>query len=256
MNQSDILNTATTEANLNESSQLQTNKKSKKNNSKQQNNKQKHKKPCKCGSTDHQRTKHTKCPIGIENRKKRDQFLNSQPERIPERIPKNAGPLYCKAFLDVDEYDSVVEDYIGKFEHICPHCSSINFADEKVGGAYSLCCHKGKVKLPKFKGPDKNLKRLFLDKNNDLSKNFRENIRNYNSACGFASMLTTIDPLTEKSGTMLFKVNGEVSHCVAKSLIPNQKKPSYGQLWVLDSETANEIRLQHPANTKCLPEVI
>lgn len=48
----------------------------------------------------------------------------------------------------------------------------------------------------------------------------------------------------------------EVSHCVAKSLIPNQKKPSYGQLWVLDSETANEIRLQHPANTKCLPEVI
>lgn len=94
----------------------------------------------------------------------------------------------------MDEYDTITEDYIGKLEHICPHCNALAFEDEKINGGYSLCCHKGKVKLPQFKGPNKELKKLFTG-NSSLAKNFKENIRKYNNACAFASMVSNKDPL-------------------------------------------------------------
>jgi len=77
---------------------------------------------------------------------------------------------------------------------------------------FSLCCHKGKVILPKFKGPAEELKKLFLDKNCSHAKNFRKNIRKYNNACAFASMVSNIDPLNEKPGPCLLTTVHKVSN--------------------------------------------
>jgi hypothetical protein len=47
----------------------------------------------------HSPKNHKDCELGKKNRELRNQFLNSQSERMPERIPKNAGQLYCKVKL-------------------------------------------------------------------------------------------------------------------------------------------------------------
>ena len=53
------------------------------------------------------------------------------------------------------------------------------------------------------------------------------------------------------------KVHGQVMHYTAKSLIPDEnKKPSYSQLFIMDTKEATETRMNHPANKKCLPQLI
>lgn len=139
--------------------------------------------------------------------------------------------------------------------HQCNKCLSFNFADEVVhdnhGSHFSLCCHNGKIKLPEFNHPPNEIKNLYT-KCTKESKEFLQHIRNYNSACAFASMNCKLDSIMEKTKTQLFKLFGEVCHLVSKSLHPEDDQPrSYGQLFILDTELATEERMKNKANSKC-----
>jgi len=90
-----------------------------------------------------------------------------------------------------------------------------------------------------------------------LSNKFLENIRNYNSALSFASMSAKLDPKMKIPGPYFFKIFGQVYHYVYNSLLPKKDcTPKYNQLYIIDSESANDIRMSHSANKDvCLKEV-
>ena len=78
----------------------------------------------------------------------------------------------------------------------CSHCQALVWADEKTGGTnsnplFSICCSKGKVTLPEYKGAPDLIKRLLLQEN-DLGKHFVEKIRAYNSLFAFTSLKANV----------------------------------------------------------------
>ena len=76
-----------------------------------------------------------------------------------------------------------------------------------------------------------------------------EHIRNYISAFSFASMSANLDPRMKVAGPYFFKICGQVYHYVYNSLKPQiGQTPKYSQLYILDSQEANEIRMSHAAN--------
>ena len=174
---------------------------------------------------------------------------------LQEKNPESAGKFYMAAYTSPDDYSSILEDDIGNFDQVCEHCGSFNNAEEfiqdKNGGHFSLCCHNGKVKLPGFKEPPNEIKNLFSQQSKK-SKDFLNDIRSYNSALAFASMKCNLDPLMQKTKTMLFKLFGEVCHLVAKSTHPEiEEERAYGQLYILDTQTATDLRMKNSANSKC-----
>ena len=62
-------------------------------------------------------------------------------------------------------------------------------------------------------------------------------------------MSAQLDPKMKIAGPYFFKICGQVYHYVYNSLKPkNDCKPKYNQLYIIDSEEANSIRLNHDAN--------
>lgn len=106
---------------------------------------------------------------------------------------------------------------------------------------YSICCMRGKVKLPvALKDPPPLLKRL-IKKDHPKSEMFIENIRRYNSMFAFTSMGVKIDHSVNKGrGPYCFRLHGENYH-MDGSLLPDLDKPfKFSQLYIFD--TANEIQ--------------
>ena len=70
----------------------------------------------------------------------------------------------------------------------CSECEAILIRGEKT--RESLCCSQGSIKLPPLKECPEKLKHL-LTGNTKKDRNFRENIRAYNSSLAFASLCLT-----------------------------------------------------------------
>lgn len=71
--------------------------------------------------------------------------------------------------------------YLGPMTTVCWHCQALRYPMEALN-----CCHNGKVKLPVLAEYPSHLKDLFTGTSTE-ARNFRENIRKYNSAFSFAS---------------------------------------------------------------------
>jgi hypothetical protein len=137
----------------------------------------------------------------------------------------------------------------------CGFCQSLNFQSEKPqDNKFSNCCNKGKVILEPLGEPDDLYKSLF-DGRHPESKNFLENIRNYNSALAFASMSAKLDPFMNTSGPYFYKVSGQVYHYVSESSRSISSMASYSQLYMLDSKEATLKRTNNSINSKCINEV-
>ena len=74
-----------------------------------------------------------------------------------------------------------VSIYVGPMTTVCQHCNALRFPHETLN-----CCHRGKVSLPALVDYPQPLKDLFTGTSNE-ARNFRENIRQYNSAYSFTS---------------------------------------------------------------------
>ena len=88
-------------------------------------------------------------------------------------------------------------------DQIFQFCNARHFKDEKTGNGFTRCCHKGKIKIEKFNEIPDDIKLLFIG-NDQMAKNFREYIRNYNIAVSFATMKANIDPLMHRPGNYFF----------------------------------------------------
>lgn len=75
----------------------------------------------------------------------------------------------------------------------CSSCGAYIWLDEKTGGTiaqpkFSMCCNEGKVCLTNRLNPPPEPLRWLLTGQDQRSKEFRDNIRAYNSVLAFASI--------------------------------------------------------------------
>jgi hypothetical protein len=151
----------------------------------------------------------------------------------------------------------------GVLDVVCQFCGSKNFAAERPSdGKFTSCCRKGKLKLespvdvhgnvlqyPQF------LRELLSNPQHPDYRDFRENIRSYNSALSFASMGAKVVDF-RGAGPYVFRVHGQVCHKTSHLQPVNGQSRQFAQLYVVDSTQATEIRMEHPANERCSSRIL
>lgn len=166
--------------------------------------------------------------------------------RRVERLPAT----YCAARL----CNSVVPDSnMGDMNNICRYCGALLFACEFKDSSSQLCCHKGKVNLE----PVDVLQFLqtLIEQNDHDTSNYLQNIRQYNSALAFASVTAEAVHFPPR-GPYCFKIHGQIYHSVGTLQVPQGQKPAYASLFIIDTETALGIRMEHTANRECSPQLM
>lgn len=99
------------------------------------------------------------------------------------------------------------------------------------------------------------LRDIMMNPDNPDNKNFRDNIRSYNSAVSFASMGAKVVDFNGR-GPYVFKVHGQIFHRTNHIQPVNNQAAQYAQLYVIDSTQATEIRVIHPANQQCIARIL
>ncbi|XP_021959696.1 uncharacterized protein LOC110855595 [Folsomia candida] len=161
----------------------------------------------------------------------------------------------CRMALinEIDESQFPLHN-IGQFDVICNDCNAIHFENERAGdGKFTVCCNKGKVKLPEIQTNDY-IKGLLTGTDPD-SKHFFDNIRSYNSAFGFASVGAQIRA-PPGFGPYCFRIHGQIYHRTGR-LHPEGSEPrKYAQIYILDQEQATAQRMNQPANASCKERIM
>lgn len=120
-----------------------------------------------------------------------------------------------------------------------------------------MCCGNGKVEMPDsriVRSVPKELEELFVSQSSE-AKNFREYIRNYNSALAFASIDAKVDhSFAGRRGPIPYKVSGDVRFMT--SHLMSTDRPAYACLYYVDSQQALEERMGRSENDKCLATVM
>lgn len=148
-------------------------------------------------------------------------------------------PRHISLFSKLDEGDPI---------HECTYCGALMWYAERVkkddkkrnATTFSMCCLKGKVVLPACTPPPPALKELFTNKKSKQSKNFIENIRQYNNMYSFTSMGGKVNhALNSGNAPYVFSLSGMNYHSIGDLLPPQGAKPVFSQLYIYDTE--NEI---------------
>ncbi|KAK9714969.1 hypothetical protein RND81_06G134200 [Saponaria officinalis] len=115
---------------------------------------------------------------------------------------------------------------------------------------FSMCCLKGKVKLPLLQDPPTTLKDLITNKDVQ-GKHFTENIRAYNMMFLFTSMGRKIDKnINRGRSTYTFRLRGQNYHSIGSLLPVEGLPPKFTQLYIYDTddEVSNRQRAISPNN--------
>ncbi|RIB19665.1 hypothetical protein C2G38_1964869 [Gigaspora rosea] len=134
------------------------------------------------------------------------------------------------------------------------HCGALHFPSEQTArdlDQFTSCCHKGAVVLlPLLPFPEE-LKLLFLRKH-PLSQTFYQNIRNYNSAVAFVSVVSNIQSIPGR-GPYMYKISGQIYHFLGPAQPNTGDIPTFGQLYFLNTADAHEHRSNNPINIRLNP---
>ena len=152
------------------------------------------------------------------------------------------------AVMSLEGYQDgfVLEHDCGNMDNRCNHCGSLNFPNEQVGQPphFALCCRNGKLKhLPPAQPAPPELREL-LTSPSRAARDFRGNIRVYNSALAFVSFgLNCFDNVVGR-GPPIVKCHGSVYH-VAGRLFPEEpQEAKYAELYLYDHGEALGMRRQ------------
>ncbi|CAN6893335.1 unnamed protein product [Brassica oleracea var. botrytis] len=129
----------------------------------------------------------------------------------------------------------------------CEHCGAIMWYGERIEKKkqnkkpkFALCCGQGQVQLPLLKQSPEILKKLHTD-NDEISKYYRENIRQINMVFSFTSLGGKIDrSAPQGSGPKMVVLQGENYHLMGSLKPPPGEDPKFGQLYIVDTD--NEIQ--------------
>ncbi|XP_065835787.1 uncharacterized protein [Oscarella lobularis] len=109
----------------------------------------------------------------------------------------------------------------------CRHCNAKKWPTEPPG----MCCAKGKVDVPLLGNPPEPLRAL-LTENTSLAKEFRENIRKYNSC--FVMTSFQAHTLVEPGFMPTFKVQGQIYHNIGPLTPAAEQQPQFVQIYFID----------------------
>ncbi|TFK57871.1 hypothetical protein BDN72DRAFT_745861, partial [Pluteus cervinus] len=119
----------------------------------------------------------------------------------------------------------------------CRHCHALHWQAEKLASSsaitpeFSTCCNRGSVHLPLLSDPPPPLRALF-DNSDALSREFRKHLWEYNRALAFTSLGVREDHHVQPS----FRIEGELYHCTGALHPPDNRAPTYAQLYFLNGQ--------------------
>lgn len=123
----------------------------------------------------------------------------------------------------------------------CPSCGALVWSSESTEKSsdgkplFSICCQRGRVRLPKVKEPPEVLSRLMNQ------RSFKDKIRVANSLLAFTSIGANVDKsVMSGQGPYTFRIQGQNHHKMGSILPVEGKPPKFLQLYVFDTE--NEIQ--------------
>ena len=184
-------------------------------------------------------------------------------------------------------YDDTQDVYykIGDMSYRCDYCEALHFKDEQ--SRTSLCCLKGKIKLPAWKPVPLFLYGLLMGRQyltdiefesltdaqkkifeqSYVSKGFREYIRSYNSSLALASFSYTHADVPGH-GPPIFRMINQIyrrlPHCPSKKqskikagqTICNNDRHLYAQLYIYSPSEATSERAANAANHGCRSDIL
>ena len=161
-----------------------------------------------------------------------------------------------KGWTSVHGKSSAEKLILPNMTELCTACGANMFPWEKSKlkdseKMYSLCCGYGAIKLPPFKDPSSELKKLFENTSQE-SRQFLLNIRRYNGLVAMASKCIT-GKLTDftkvrSKGPSIYKMSGQMYHLIPNMFPVEGKKSKFSQIYVYDNEcdeTELNNRLEH-----------
>ncbi|TFK82097.1 hypothetical protein K466DRAFT_448549, partial [Polyporus arcularius HHB13444] len=130
----------------------------------------------------------------------------------------------------------------------CPHCGALHWLAEKLADSpvsrpeFGICCNSGKVRLPRLPDPPLPIRNLFTGMDRQ-SKEFRANIRTYNTTFAFTSLGADVDKkLNTGHAPWVFRIHGELYHRISSFRHRPAELPKYSQLYIYDPRMALEVR--------------
>ena len=139
---------------------------------------------------------------------------------------------------------------LGAMDQKCSFCRAKHFKCEykNKNGTYSSCCAHGQIaaELFNWRAFPEELKRL-LKNEHDKSQLFLKEARRYNKAVAMAGIVTQEISMSGR-GPYTYRQHGEFQrafNCSAAPTIDSNERPSYGQLYMIESEEAMSIRAQN-----------
>jgi hypothetical protein len=132
---------------------------------------------------------------------------------------------------------------------ICRFCGALHWLAERTSNSskrspkFGTCCNHGKVILPPLHEPPPALRGLLTAQDSE-AKEFREHIREYNSALSFTSLGVKPDKsILNGRGPYVFRLHGVLYH-LSGSLLPEPgDTPKYAQLYIHDPQSALNHRM-------------
>ncbi|KAL7312306.1 hypothetical protein PS15m_012368 [Mucor circinelloides] len=149
----------------------------------------------------------------------------------------------------------------------CSSCgASMWIGERKIRSSVSspvfqMCCAEGEALL----APLRPLPPIIVDlltRNDAIGREFKQNIRSYNSALIFASINANLDRryANEEHGAYAFRIHGGVHHLMSPGLISNTdnivQQPRFAQIYILYSTNELQNRLNATGNADVLPQTM
>ncbi|KAG2189700.1 hypothetical protein INT46_006321, partial [Mucor plumbeus] len=187
-----------------------------------------------CNEPGHLRRTSCLCRLNTANQN------NNQPEQVLSSVNIAKNP---------DAVPSVRDDQ-GLMEHSCSYCGALMWLNERIGRSsivslvYHLCCSKGDAILASWNPTPLEISNLLCG-TDVLSKEFRKNIRSYNSALSFASLGVNLDLnlANERTGSYTFRIQGSPYHLVGSAVPQSGERPKFAQIYIYDA--AEELSNRH-----------
>jgi hypothetical protein len=152
----------------------------------------------------------------------------------------------------------------GRMNIVCAFCGALMWLEERASGSsmrnpkFQMCCSKGKSIIENLKPTPAPISTLLTGTDN-RSKEFRNNIRSYNSSLSFSSMGVKLDHrlANMNTGNYTFRIQGSPYHLIGSAMPEQGDQPKFAQIYFYDveHELDNRARIFSDMNRATLAEL-
>ena len=175
-----------------------------------------------CGMEGHLRRTSRLCPLNTQNTRNVARDLSAVPS-----MRFDCGSMSC----------------------ICDRCGALMWIRERASGSskihpvFQLCCCKGESILSPLQPTPPEIADLLKGSNN-TSREFRSNIRMYNSSLSFTSFGVNLDLnlANSRTGSYTFRIQGSPYHLIGSAIPSDNSSPKFAQIYIFDTEHELENR--------------